>query len=1122
MSRRPTRALAGGLALLVLGCGSQPKPSPPPATTTTVRVPATTRPPPPPPPPPVAETGVAFVEVPTRIPLSRTYDQRVEVLVENRGDAAVAVTGRVVPPGPASLQLGLVGPGAGVPLPLAPGETRALLLVIHAPEGRPGPHAATLELREVGDAGRVVARAELAFEVAAPPMTLGLDLGPPHPVTLARTLTIENRGEWIGDLDLRFEGDLTGRAAAEPRVETTQLKEHATLEVDLVPLLVPGTRRIEGVVVLSSGTGEERLEVVFEADPGQRVYLGRGGSVATSRSATRQCTNKRRVDASLGGPHQPGPGPGRSAGGGDESGGGAEVEFGPEIAWTGSGYEGGVALARYPEAARAKNRDPFTPPPGGRAGPTPNAPPRGPPGPTPRSGEETGSGDPDLVTPNAPPRGPPGPTPGPWGNAPEGDADAVVPNAPPRGPPGPTPGAWSGEDDDDSDLVPPNAPPRGPPGPTPGPWGGTDPDVSTLDLGLPSTRGRLLRAPLALGNETGATRVPGRDGMVAAAGPGGTDLTWGARDPRGLPAIAYSRVAPDRRRVRAPVHLNAPGEAATDPALASAGDAITAAWREPSRGIVIRRSADGGASFGAPVPLSLPFEEAGAPGVARSSDAEVVAWKVPGPDPELRVATRTSAEPMTLRALPALPGSLAPDVALSDSGTPYVLDRGPTASRLHVLGAEKESSRDLPPGARLRGSAAAGTWLATREGTRFRIEPAAGGAARELALPAGTPAIARWELGLAPDAPWIRLETADGQNLALGDELLRLPSASAGTTDALLAFELEPQWSPQAYRQHSLTVTLNGHPVLELTDAVPQGRFLVPVPRHLLRWDHAGRGDNRVVVHTRELSGGNYYQVSRFALHQRAPVRERYVVATSQAEADARVAAQEGVNHGRPDLALGVRPGYAFPALAPETGGMEVALQVMNRGDARSAPARLRVRADGTDIATVDVPALDPFRLHDLPVRVAPPPDTGVLEFELEAPGDDEDDALRLDFVRSPKADPARQVAAPRRLDRLPPATDVTRGASYPVALAAPGARHVFRLAGAPPGGLDVALDGVPRELEPVVALLDAAGKRLEPDRATGRWPDPGGALLVTLQELRPEVSHPDGFTITFTWKEAE
>lgn len=1008
--------------------------------------------------------GLVFLDPEQTCEIPRRYDQRLLVGVVNRGRARARLQLALVNPHE-EIQADFVGPGSRDAPDLgpwiSPGEVWTVPLVVHAPDAAPGEYSMTLHMLEPGPEGahRTYRTARLRVRVMAAAFAVELSLGEPEPGTRVRRLTIRNRGATLEDLDLVPEGGLEGRVRLEPAVRHAHLEGGTSLEVAVRPHLAPGFAGVAGRLRARSGAGETTVNAEFLPPVGQRLFLGRGGATTTAASETRYCASRGYGRTDVGGPDQPGAEPGPA----DPRG---PAELGPAMDLGGTGLEGGRDLSRYPAASRPPSL-----------------------GTVPGHGETTAPGA--VGGPSAPqaPRRLPG------------DPTSSPPAMPPRGP-GPLPPVdLSSLLSDPADTAP-DAPSR-------------DVRHRVRDRAVR----RVLRAPLALGAALGTSAPHGLpDGdptrLLVSTGSNDHDMVWSERNHRGLEEVAYSQIAPEGTRARAPVSLSRAGVDAGRPRLATAASGRILVTFLEQGALQVRVSGDRGATWSPPEsPRGLGGEIVDHQ-VAAGAGQLAVAWIEQGLEAALMVARRaelaSGSFAVERRSAPEVPWKQVRGLHLDPGGGLHVLAACGNG-RVFLLGPEGPPT-ELPAGTRMASLPGRRAWLGTRDGDRLAVRLL--GTEATMAYPLRGLVPATWTLEAGDPDPFVRVHTAAGEHFQVTrEEVLRLPSRGAGATQALLAFEVETRWDPRVHRQHHFSLDLNGARVLSMEAAVPQGRFLVPVQPDQLRWDRFGQARNRIEAHARNLNPGHFYQLDRFRLHVRTPVRESFVFAASQAEADSLLEGEPGVNHGTPDLALGLDAAFVLPPRAPAS--LRLPMSLANRGDALAPAARATARADGVPVASLEIPALRPFELVTLPFEIPLLPGTATLEVLVDAPGDPEDDRLTLHFTSPGAADPTRALVAPARRPAFQELKDVGLAVRVELRLEVPGIQRAFRLPEGVGAALEVTLEDVPGGLDPRVTLYDESGVRLDPGD-DGALPRPRGRLVAVIADVDARAADPGVFAAVF------
>ena len=138
---------------------------------------------------------------------------------------------------------------------------------------------------------------------------------------------------------------------------------------------------------------------------------------------------------------------------------------------------------------------------------------------------------------------------------------------------------------------------------------------------------------------------------------------------------------------------------------------------------------------------------------------------------------------------------------------------------------------------------------------------------------------------------------------------------------------------------HDTAIAINGNEVARLESMMPEGTYAFPVDP---RWLSPG-GRNVVSVSTTGMNGAHYLLANRFQIVAPVTDADRYVVATSQEEADRLYASLSSINHDRPDLAIVAKPNTGIPARPADGEDISFAVTAINLGEAPTPSARLRV-----------------------------------------------------------------------------------------------------------------------------------------------------------------------------------
>ena len=178
----------------------------------------------------------------------------------------------------------------------------------------------------------------------------------------------------------------------------------------------------------------------------------------------------------------------------------------------------------------------------------------------------------------------------------------------------------------------------------------------------------------------------------------------------------------------------------------------------------------------------------------------------------------------------------------------------------------------------------------------------------------------------------------------------RLRTNFPSATEGWLQVNFRLNSARENYRPHELRVLLNGHELIRQKDVIPEGTYLLQFDPAILRTDENGVGRNVVSLRTRHMSQAHYNSAAGFRLQVRNRFVERLVVAESQQEADAIVAAESPwLNHSRPDVILFNNSAARLPA-APTIGdAIMLPLLLANLGEGTADGVRIGVYTQSPD-----------------------------------------------------------------------------------------------------------------------------------------------------------------------------
>ncbi|MBI5116586.1 fibronectin type III domain-containing protein [Candidatus Poribacteria bacterium] len=218
--------------------------------------------------------AVAF-EYPTyafEVPIA--YDQHVSVGIVNTDTlASHEVLLSVVNPYN-DIAAGFVGAGSeGVPLIIAPGETRAVDLALHTPDATKTDYVLQLMLtsdpRTPAEAGDI---AVANIHVRRPVVNFSLTQISSDPVTLTNTYEITNSGDALTDMTVKADDTLRGRLIFVPKIEhmTMASGQSITFKATFVP--DDAVTSTDGALTATAAGHSENLSTHFGCAIGTTLY----------------------------------------------------------------------------------------------------------------------------------------------------------------------------------------------------------------------------------------------------------------------------------------------------------------------------------------------------------------------------------------------------------------------------------------------------------------------------------------------------------------------------------------------------------------------------------------------------------------------------------------------------------------------------------------------------------------------------------------------------------------------------------------------------------------------------------------------------------------------------------
>ena len=184
------------------------------------------------------------------------------------------------------------------------------------------------------------------------------------------------------------------------------------------------------------------------------------------------------------------------------------------------------------------------------------------------------------------------------------------------------------------------------------------------------------------------------------------------------------------------------------------------------------------------------------------------------------------------------------------------------------------------------------------------------------------------------------------------------------------------------YRPFETNVLINGHLLGTIENMIPEGRFIFPVNPAWLHYVPYGASENTYTLVTDRLNRAHFYMVYDYTLTTDYLYNQRYIFATSQAEADAKLrAAEPTYNHDQSDIGIYANTIGDVPASPQDAQEIVLKVYAFNRGPKRAEGVRVQAFAkeptmrDGaytgeTLSDLVDVGSVEPFEGRTVELRI--------------------------------------------------------------------------------------------------------------------------------------------------------
>jgi subtilase family serine protease/uncharacterized membrane protein len=219
------------------------------------------------------ENGITFGQRSYNVTVERNYGQPVTITVRNT-DTEPHNLLLSVQNVPADLQVNFVGEGSqDQAVPLHPGESKQVTLMVHAPEAQLSDYTLLLCLTSL-DAQAISDSVEFHLHIHVPNIDFDLTEVSFDPATLIRTLKVTNNGDPLTDLGISMSSDLAGFLTFNPSINHLSLGTGKNLSFQAIPILSTGYTGASGTVTARAAGQENSLSLDFSMPPGKQIYHG--------------------------------------------------------------------------------------------------------------------------------------------------------------------------------------------------------------------------------------------------------------------------------------------------------------------------------------------------------------------------------------------------------------------------------------------------------------------------------------------------------------------------------------------------------------------------------------------------------------------------------------------------------------------------------------------------------------------------------------------------------------------------------------------------------------------------------------------------------------------------------
>ncbi len=249
--------------------------------------------------------GLAFAERAFEAKVERDYDQKCLVRVVNNGDRPATLTLRVVSE-QKDLLVGFVGEGTPEKrVDLDPAEFRDVALGISAQDATEETYRFHVSLEGISGNEAVSDAAPVTVHVRMPRIDFEVTVGDADPGTLARAVTLVNKGETISDLSLVLDGERAERAVLTPAVSHARLEAGRSLNFVVSPHLEPGWTDFDVALRVRGVHVKKEFALAFALPPGKRIFRATVHSRQDNQAADWVCTNRPDVSTAVSVPAGP-------------------------------------------------------------------------------------------------------------------------------------------------------------------------------------------------------------------------------------------------------------------------------------------------------------------------------------------------------------------------------------------------------------------------------------------------------------------------------------------------------------------------------------------------------------------------------------------------------------------------------------------------------------------------------------------------------------------------------------------------------------------------------------------------------------------------------------------------